>query len=407
MKVTPAKRQSVKRMKIATTHKPRSSVFHKIPLQSLLATFTLIVLSSCGNHDNSASNQGPGALPKVKMAQALAQQVTEWDEYTGRIEAVNSVDLRARVSGYLEKVIFKAGDKVKKGDLLFLIDPKPFTAQLNYAEAELERVKSRHELAKNDLSRAERLFRAKAISEEEHDARSKGLRETVAAVQSAEANVYTAKLNLEFTKVTSPINGRIGRELITAGNLVNGGGADATLLTFVVSTDPVYVYVDADERSVLKYRRQAKQGGRGNLGDEQTPVELAVADEGNFPHQGHLDYSAPREDAATGTLSLRGVFANPDELLSPGFFARVRIRSATPYPGILLPDRAIGTDQAQRFVWVVNPENQVEYRKVELGAHMGQSRVISSGLKPEEWVVIEGIQKLKPGIKVNPERSLL
>jgi multidrug efflux system membrane fusion protein len=370
-----------------------------------LLAIALATMIGCGNNDEPGAKQGQP--PGVKVALPLSQEVTEWDEYTGRIEAVNSVDVRARVSGYLEKVNFKAGDKVHKGDLLFLIDPKPFTAQLNYAVAELERAKSRHELAKNDLARAERLFRAKAISEEEHDARSKGLRETLAAVQSAEANVSTARLNLDFTQVRSPIDGRIGRELITAGNVVNGGGGDATVLTFIVSTDPVYVYVDADERSVLKYRRQAKEGGRGSLGEEQTPVELAVADELSFPHQGYLDYISPREDAATGTVTLRGVFANPDELLSPGFFARMRIRASAPYPAILLPDRAIGTDQAQRFVWVVNKDNQVEYRTVVLGAHIGQFRVIAEGLKSEEWAVIEGIQKLKPGIKVTPERISL
>jgi multidrug efflux system membrane fusion protein len=386
-----------------------SAVIHRLSpqgrsMQRLLTAVTLMAMIGCGNHDDSSSKQSPP--PSVKIAQPLSREVTEWDEYTGRIEAVNSVDVRARVSGYLEKVNFKAGDKVHKGELLFQIDPKPFTAQLNYADAELERAKSRHELAKNDLTRAERLFRAKAISEEEHDARSKGLREAAAAVQSAQANVYTARLNLEFTQVHSPIDGRIGRELITAGNVVNGGG-EATLLTFIVSTDPVYVYVDADERSVLKYRRQAQKGGRGSLGEERTPVELAVADEVDFPRQGHLDYISPREDAATGTLTLRGVFANPDELLSPGFFARMRIRQSAPYPAILLPDRAIGTDQAQRFVWVVNQDNQAEYRKVELGAHIGQSRVITQGLKPEESVVIEGIQKLKPGLEVNPERISL
>jgi multidrug efflux system membrane fusion protein len=371
---------------------------------SLLAAVTLIAIAGCGSHDDSGSQPGQRPLPNVKIAQPLSQEVTEWDEYTGRIEAVNSVDVRARVSGYLEKVNFKAGDKVSKGDLLFLIDPKPFTAQLNYAEAELEGAKSRHELAKNDLARAERLFHAKAISAEEHDARSKGLRETFAAVQSAEANVYTARLNLEFTKVRSPIDGRIGREMITAGNVVNGGGSDSTLLTFIVSTDPVYVYADADERSVLKYRRQAYKEGRGSLGDERTAVEVEVADELNFPHKGHLDYISPREDAATGTLTVRGVFANPDELLSSGFFARMRVRASDPYPAILLPDRAIGTDQAQSFVWVVNQDNQVEYRTVKLGAHIGQSHVITQGLKPDEWAVIEGIQKLKAGIKVNPER---
>ena len=379
---------------------------HQIPM-SLLIAFTLMALSGCGNHADSGSKPASPKAPNVKIAQPLSQTVTEWDEYTGRVEAVNTVDVRARVSGYLEKVNFKAGDKVTKGDLLFLIDPKPFTAQLNYAEAELERAKSKYELAKNDLSRAERLFKAKAISEEEHDSRNKGLRETLAAVQSGEANVYAAKLNLEFTKVRSPIDGRIARELITAGNVVTSTGTDATLLTTIVSINPVYVYVDADERSVLKYRRQAKKGGHGNLGDEKTPAELAIADELDFPHQGHLDYIAPREDSTTGTFSLRGVFANPDELLSPGFFARMRVRASAPYQAILIPDRAIGTDQAQRFVWMVIQDNQVEYRKVELGAHIGESRVITQGLKSEEWIVVEGINKLRPGIQVVPEHITL
>jgi multidrug efflux system membrane fusion protein len=370
--------------------------------QGLLAFVALAAMAGCGDQNGTEAQTAQGQAPNVKIAQPLAQDVTEWDEYTGRIEAVSSVDVRARVSGYLEKVNFKAGEKVKKGDLLFLIDPKPFSAQLNYAEAELERARAKRELAKNDLERAERLFRAKAISEEEHDARSKGLREAVAAVQSAEANVYTARLNLDYTKVRAPIDGRIGRELITEGNLVNGGGADATRLTFIVSTDPVYVYVDADERSVLKYRRLGQHIGAG-----QTPVRLAVADEDDFPHQGTLDYISPREDTATGTVTLRGVFPNTDDLLSPGFFARMRVRGSTPYPAILLPDRAIATDQAQRFVWIVNQDNQVEYRPVTLGAHIGQSRVIKEGVKPEEWVVIEGLQKLRPGIKVNPERLSL
>ncbi len=370
-----------------------------------IALITLAAIIGCGKQpDSNAKPAATQAPVNVKIAQPLAQDVTEWDEYTGRIEAVSSVDVRARVSGYLEKVNFKAGQKVKKGDLLFLIDSRPFSAQLSYTEAELERAKSRYELAKNDLERAERLFRAKAISEEEYDARSKGLRESDAAVRSAEANLATARLNLDFTRIRAPIDGRIGRELITEGNVVNGGGGDATLLTFIVSTDPVYVYVDADERSALKYRRQALNGGSRAIGAGQTPVQLAVADEAGFPHQGNLDYLSPRADQSTGTVTLRGVFINKDELLSPGFFARMRVRGSAPYPALLVPDRAIATDQAQRFVWVANQDNQVEYRKVMPGAHIGQSHVISEGLKPEDWVVIEGIQKLKPGAKVNPER---
>ncbi|MGZ8153624.1 MAG: efflux RND transporter periplasmic adaptor subunit, partial [Methylovulum sp.] len=257
---------------------------------SLLTAVTLTTLFGCGNSTDAPVKTVQAPPPAVKIAQPLMQEVTEWDEYTGRIEAINSVDVRARVSGYLEKVYFKAGARISKGDLLFQIDPKPFAAQLNYAEAELKRAKSRQELATNDLLRAENLFRAKAISAEEHDARGKGLQEAAAAVQAAEAGVDTARLNLEFTRIHSPIDGRIGRELITAGNVVNGGGADATLLTFIVSIDPVYVYADADERSVLKYRRQSQQAGHKGFSAEQTPATLALADELDFPHQGHLDY---------------------------------------------------------------------------------------------------------------------
>jgi len=375
--------------------------------RALLAGLAAIALTGtvgCQQAEAPTGKPPEGPPPNIKIAQPLSQDVTEWDEYTGRIEAVESVEIRARVSGYLDKVNFKDGEKVKKGDLLFVIDPRPFKAQLAYAAAELERFRSRKELAANDMARAENLFKVKAISKEEFDARQKGLREAAAAVESASANVETARLNLEFTQVRAPINGRIGRESITEGNLVKN---DDTLLTTIVSIDPVYVYVDADERAVLKYRRQMRQNGGREAGIAGTPVELALTDETAFPHRGILDYIAPREDTATGTVTLRGVFANADELLSPGFFARLRVRAGEPYPALLLPDRAIGTDQAQRFVWVMNPNNEVEYRKVELGAHIGQSRVISKGLKAEDWVVVEGLQKLRPGIKVNPERISL
>jgi len=229
-----------------------------------------LMLTACGGSADSAAAPAPPPAPGVKIAQPLNQNTTEWDEYTGRVEAVNAVDVRARVGGHLEKVNFTAGEKVNKGDLLFLIDQKPFKSQLNYATAELERAKSRYELAKNDLLRAENLFKEKAISTEEFDARSKGLREAAGAVQSAEANVYTARINLDYCEIRAPISGRIGREQITAGNLVNGG--DTIVLTSIVSTDPVYVYVDADEQSVLKYRRQAKQQGHGSADLKGTPV---------------------------------------------------------------------------------------------------------------------------------------
>jgi multidrug efflux system membrane fusion protein len=370
-------------------------------LARLAGLAAMVALAAAGGCKDAAA---PGVQPtqapppNVKIARPVSRNVTEWDEYTGRIEAVEAVEVRARVNGYLDKVNFKDGEKVRKGDLLFVIDPRPFKAQLDYAAAELERVKSRKELAKNDLERAERLFKVKAISKEEYDARQKGLREASAVVASAAANVETARLNLEYTRIRAPIDGRISRELITVGNLVK---TDDTLLTTIVSTNPVYVYVDADERAVLKYRRQ---NGRAAAGIDGTPVELALADENDFPHRGVLDYIAPSADTATGTITLRGVFPNDDDFLRPGFFARLRVRLGEPYPALLIPDQAVGTDQANRFVWVANPNNEVEYRTVELGAHVGQLRVIRKGLKPDDWVVTEGLQKIRPGIKINPAR---
>jgi len=372
---------------------------------SLLNMAIPLLLTACDDASKAAKPTAVEQVVGVKIAQPLSQTATEWDEYTGRVEAVSSVDVRARVGGYLEKVNFTAGEKVKKGDLLFLIDQKPFIAQLNFAAAELDRAKTRHELAKNDLLRATNLFKEKAISTEEFDGRSKGLREASAAVESAQANLYTARINLDYCEIRAPISGRISRELITAGNLVTGG--DTTVLSSIVSIDPVYVYVDADEQSVLKYRRYAKQNHHGSADLKGTPVELAVADESDYPHKGQIDYVSPREDAATGTVSLRGVFANPDELLSPGFFARMRVRGSAPYQALLIPDRAISVDQAQRFVWVMTQDNQVVYRQVTPGARIGQLQVISQGLQAGDWVVVDGLQKLKPGAKVNPERITL
>lgn len=376
--------------------------------QFLLITLLLLFLSGCNKSENptaapAAKSDAPPPA-KVKIAQPLTQQVTDWDEYTGRIEAVNSVDVRARASGYLEKVNFTAGAKVNKGDLLFVIDPRPFKARLNYAVAELEKAKTQQELAKKELARAENLFKAKAISAEEHDARQKAVKETAATIESANAQLETAKLNLQFTEVRAPISGRISQELLDEGNTVNGGDIDPTRLATIVSTNPVYVSVDVDERAILSYRREAqKQGGKL----EGKKLELALADEQGFPHQGKLNYVAPMENPATGTITIRGVFKNDDELLSPGFFARLRIRGGAPYQALLLPERAIGTDMAERFAWVMNQDNKVSQRKLVLGKKIGDLRVINQGLKAGEWVVIEGVQKLKPDSVVVPEKITL
>lgn len=367
-----------------------------------ILTLLLCLLSGCQKAEDTSAKSPPAALPppNVKVAQPLVQEVTEWDEFTGRIQAVNTVQVRARISGYLEKVNFTAGKKVKKGELLFQIDPKPLQAQLDLANAELEQTKTKQALAKGDFDRAQNLLKANAIAVEEFDTRHKGLREAAAAVKAAEAKVAANKLNLDYTQIHAPIDGRVGREMITAGNLVNSSG-DATVLTTIVSIDPVYVYVDADERSILKYKRQNTQGIIGK------PVELSLADETDFQHKGKIDYLAPQADAATGTIALRGIFSNTDELLNPGFFARVRLRASAPYKAMLLPERAIATDQAQRFVWVVKADNQVEYRKVDLGAAIGKMRVITAGVTAEDVIVTDGLQKIKPDSKVQPERITL
>lgn len=380
-----------------------SGIGNRIGITPAALALPLMLLAAC---NNQTPPQPPAPAPNVKTAKPLNREITEWDDYTGRIQAVDAVEVRARVAGYLEKINFMAGAKVKKGDLLFLLDAKPFKAQLNFATAEAERAKSKYELAKNDLARAENLFKAKAISAEEYDARQKGLREAAAAVSSAEANVYTAKLNLDYTEIRAPIAGRIGREMVTVGNLVKDGG-EGTVLANIVSTDPVYVYVDADEQSVLKYRRRAGRQGHGGADLTGTEAQLAVADESDFPHQGRLDYVAPEANPATGTVTLRGVFANPDELLSPGFFARMRIRGSDAYPALLLPDRAITSDQARQFVWIVKPDNQLEYRQVTPGPLRGTLRVVREGIGADDWVVVEGAQKLRPGMSVNPERIVL
>lgn len=373
----------------------RQNVFVKFAL--LMMIFAVV---SCDKSTSQTPSAPAQPIPNVKIAPPLMREITEIDEYTGHIEAVNNVEIRARISGHLEKIHFTAGGKVKKGDLLFVIDPKPFQAQLNYANAELERAKIKYELARNDFDRAENLLAAKAISTEEHDARAKNLRETQAAMLSAEANVYTAKLNLDYTQIKAPISGRISRELVTVGNLVNPNGT-STLLTTIISTNPVYVYVDADEKSILKYRRATKQSDLKDM-----PVDLAIADETDFVHHGKIDYLAPNEDRATGTISLRGVFENPDELLSAGFFAKMRVKGAN-YSAMLLPENVIGFDQSQRFVWVINAQNQVEYRNVKLGQSEGNLRVIKEGITPQDLVVIEGGQRLKAGATVNSERISL
>ena len=337
--------------------------------------------------------------------QPVQREITEWDEYPGRLDSVEMVEVRARVSGYLQSIHFKDGGEVQKGDPLFVIDPRPYQAELDRAEANVNQAATRLELANNEFARAERLLKAKAISEEEADTRNKAKREAEAALQSARAAVESAKLNVEYTRITAPISGRIGRKMITEGNLVNGNQGQSTLLARIVSLDPIYCYFDADETSVQKYQRLAREGKWEVQG--QVPAELELASETDFPHKGFLDFVDNRVEAATGTLQLRGLFRNPgpERVLQPGFFARIRVPGSSKYPALLVPEQAIGTDQGQKIVYVVNAQDVAEYRSVKLGPAQEGFRAVRSGLQPADWVIVNGLMSVRQGIKVIPKRE--
>ena len=341
--------------------------------------------------------------PTVSVVRPIAREVVEWDEYIGRLESPETVEVRARVNGYLDKVHFKEGKDVKKGDLLFTIDPRPYKAEYDLADAEFQRAQSQAELAKNDAERAKRLIATKAISEEDFDTKAKTYTSAQAAVHSAKARLDSARLNLEFTEIRSPIDGRTSRAVVTAGNLISGGvsGAGATLLTTVVSEDPLYCYADADERSVLKYIQLRREGKRESALDKPIPAEMGLADETGFPHKGFTDFVDNKVDPNTGTLHWRGIFPNPERILGPGFFARMRIPGSGKYPALLIPDRALVADQSQKFVYVVNAEKKVEFRPVQIGPIIDGLRVVKTGVKEGELVVVEGLLRVRPGVVVD------
>jgi len=368
-------------------------------LIAIAALTSGLLVAGCGKR----ASQGVPAPPAVSVVQPIAREVIEWDEYIGRLESPETVEIRARVSGYLDKVHFKEGKEVKKGDLLFTIDRRPYQAEYDRAEADHQRAESQADLAKSDAERARNLIATKAISAEDFDTRTKTYTSALAAVKSAKAAMDSARLNLEFTEIRAPIDGRISSALVTAGNLVSGGvsGAGASLLTTLVSVDPLYCYGNADERAILKYIRLGKEGKRDSPRDMEIPAEMGLADETGFPRKGHIDFVDNRVDPATGTMRARGVFPNADHSLSPGFFARLRVPGSGKYPALLIPDRALGSDQSQKFVYVVNAEKKVEFRPVKIGPMIDGLRVVKEGLKPSEQIIVEGLLRVRPGVVVD------
>jgi multidrug efflux system membrane fusion protein len=362
---------------------------------------TLLVLAAGAGCSQDSQAPAP-TPPEVTVAEVLSREITDWDRYVGRLRAVQEVEVRARVSGYLESVNFREGAIVEQGQLLFVIDPRPNQAALKAAEAEVTVAETRLRLAETQRTRAERLFKSKTIPEEEFDIRTEERREAAAALDAARAALESARLDLEFTQIKAPISGRISRALVTPGNLVSGGTENSTLLTTIVSLDPIHVYVTADEQAYLHYRRMDQEGRRPSSRDVPNPVRLKLSDEESFSHEGVMDFVDNQVDEGTGTMLGRAVFANPDYLLTPGMFAEVELLGEGPYDAVLVPDAAIGNDQARRFVYVVGGNNVAERRYVVPGRLHGNLRVIREGLNPGDRVVINGIQRVRPGEPVTP-----
>lgn len=342
--------------------------------------------------------------PAVTVARPVQREVIEWDEYTGHLDAVESVEVRARVSGLIMSAPFREGTVVNAGELLLEIDVRPFQAELDSRLADTARAQAQLDLAQIEFRRIEGMS-PDARTETEYDTAAANMRQAQAVVAAAKAAVDAARLNVEWCRVIAPIGGRISRKDVTPGNLITGGGGQATLLTTITSIDPIYCYVDTDERSVLKYQRLAQAGKRISARDERIPCFLALSDESGFPHQGEVDFVDNRVDQMTGTIRARGIFANTDGRLIPGYFARVRVPGSGRYQTLLVPDSAVTTDLGQKQLLVVKADNTVEARSVELGALFGELRAIQSGIALEDRVVINGLLQARPGSKVAPREG--
>jgi RND family efflux transporter MFP subunit len=377
-------------------------------LGTLLAAFALLALGSGCDQGNStqAPSQQKAAPPTVAVSQPIQREIVEWDEYTGRFDAVETVEIRARVSGHLTEVLFKDGQRVKQRDLLFVIDRRPFERALEQAQAELFAANTKVENANLDIIRGKPLVERKIISDKTFDDRMSIVRDAQAAVKVAEAKVRSAELDLSFTRIDSPITGRISRTLVTAGNWISAGSVSgATLLTTIVSEDPIYIYFDVSENNYIKYKRLAERGVAAGAAEPGAPVEIGLPDERGFPHQARLDFLDNRLDQGTATLRARAVIANTAGLFSPGLFARVRVTGTAPYAAVLLPDEAIGTDQTNKFVYVVGEDGSVTRRNVKLGPLHEGMRVVREGIASADWVIVRGLQRARPGGKVTPQRE--
>ncbi|MCL1636034.1 efflux RND transporter periplasmic adaptor subunit [Luteimonas sp. SX5] len=362
-----------------------------------LSAVIAAAIAACSSQAAPGEGAAPPA-PEVSVATVLSKPVRQWDDFTGRVSAVETVELRPRVSGYVERVAYKEGQEVKKGDLLFVIDQRRYRAELARAQANLERARSEARLAQTQDARAATLLEAKAISREEFDSRKAATAQGNAGVNAAQAAVESAQLDLQFTQVRSPIDGRAGRAMVTEGNLAQ---ADSTLLTTVVSLDPVHVYFESDEQTYLRYNQLARDGERAAAGN---PVRIGLANEEGYPHTGKLDFTDNQVDSNTGTIRARAVVPNPDRVFTPGLFARVQIEGSAQFKAMLIDDKAVLTDQDRKYVYVLGPKNTAVRKDVVLGRMVDGLRVVNSGLAPADKVVVHGVQKIFfPGMPVAPK----
>ncbi|MFP4168639.1 MAG: efflux RND transporter periplasmic adaptor subunit [Desulfonatronovibrionaceae bacterium] len=362
----------------------------------LLFPILCLLLAACSGEQNTYQDPPP---PKVTVDSPVLKDITEYSHFTGTTSPFRSVDLKAQVSGYLEEVNFKSGERVKKGDLLFVIDPAPYQAKLDQARADQKVKKAELKLAETSLSRKEAAYKDRAISEVEViEARAKRDK-AAASVQAAESIVKEARINLDYTHIHAPFSGRMTRNLTDEGNLVD----PATLLATLVDDDPVYAYFEMSEKDLLQFM-DAARSQNASIADAETghPVELSLVNEQGFPHQGHIDYTDPEVDSSTGTIQLRGVFANNDYDLVPGLFVKLRLAVGRSKDAVLVPDSALGADQRGSYVLSVDKEDQVQYNSVHTGPRIQGLRVIRSGLKPHSRVVVKGLQQARPGAKVSP-----
>ena len=368
------------------------------PLHALGAILLSLLLVGC---DNSVAQNAAPPAPAVNAADVVVKSISQWDSFNGRIEAVESVQLRPRVSGYIDKVNFTDGQEVKKGEVLFTIDDRTYRAALEQAQATLERAKTQASLARSEANRTDKLINTNLVSREEWEQRRAAAIQAQADIRAAQAAVDAAQLNLDFTKVTAPIDGRASRALITSGNLVTAGDS-ASVLTTLVSQKTVYVYFDVDESTYLHYQNLARSGQGASSNHTALPVEIGLAGEEGYPHQGKVDFLDNQLAPSTGTIRMRALLDNAQRQFTPGLFARVRLPGSAEFQATLIDDKAVLTDQDRKYVYIVDKEGKAQRRDITPGRLADGLRIVQQGLKPGDKVIVDGLQKVfMPGMPVN------